>query len=239
MACPIEWSSGAALVSPPERKITDSRLAELLSLGGPCGLDVPFGWPMGFVNTIVAHQANSPLPVVPSSKDLAFRATDRYLRDEILKDARWTPLSVSTDKLGSTALRAARVMAGLSQAWPAGYRAGVRGGLVEAYPAVALHRWFPDHRYRYKARVGGKGKAELALLAEVLLKRSWLEFEGDSKTRDAYARNHDNLDALVASLVARAHSRGLCESIPSEFEEAARVEGWIALPKPGTLDALA
>lgn len=236
VACAIDWSVGAARVARPERKITDGRLAQLLSFGGPCGLDVPFGWPIGFVKTIVAHQANSALPVVPPPEDLAFRATDRYLRNEILKAAKWSPLSVSTDKLGSTALRAARVMADLSQTWPAGYRAGVRGGLVEVYPAVALHRWFPDHRYRYKGRVGGK--SELAALAEVLLKRSWLTFEGGSKTRDVYARNHDDLDALIASLVARAHAMGLCEAIPAEHRREAELEGWIALPKVGSLNAL-
>jgi hypothetical protein len=47
------------------------------------------------------------------------------------------------------------------------------------------------------------------------------------------------LDALVASLVARACAIDLCEPMPDEDRAIAAREGWIALPRPDTLAILA
>jgi len=46
----------------------------------------------------------------------------------------------------------------------------------------------------------------------------------------------DNFDAFVAALVTRAAAIGCCEEIPPE---RAKKEGWIALPKSGSLGRLA
>jgi hypothetical protein len=162
--------------------------------------------------------------------DLAYRATDQW----IAAQTKHMPLSVSTDRIGRTALRVARVVSMLTPHWPRTYRAGIVGGVVEVYPAAALARW-GSRRYQYKGRT--RGAAELAALSAELLAKSWLTFasEGD---RQLYASDEDNLDALIASLVGRAHALGLCEPIPSELEHMASVEGWIALPKVGSLETL-
>jgi hypothetical protein len=139
---------------------------------------------------------------------------------------------VSTDRIGRTALRVAAVISRVSGRWPAIYRAGVVGGVVEVYPAAALSRW-ASRRFRYKS--GPRRAAELAALAAELLTRPWLSFENEI-CRQSYLADGDNLDALIASLVARAHAVGLCEPIPAEDAEAARIEGWIALPKVGSLE---
>ena len=49
----------------------------------------------------------------------------------------------------------------------------------------------------------------------------------------------DAFDALVAALVARAVAAGLVEPIPGEERAAARKEGWIAVPREGSLERLA
>ncbi len=56
--------------------------------------------------------------------------------------------------------------------------------------------------------------------------------------RAAYETNPDCLDALIASLLVRAHSRGLCEIIPEGHMVKAKAEGWIAIPQVGSLDRL-
>ena len=47
------------------------------------------------------------------------------------------------------------------------------------------------------------------------------------------------LDALVAALVARAAVIGCCEPIPPGDRALAMEEGWIALPRSGSLADLA
>jgi hypothetical protein len=46
-------------------------------------------------------------------------------------------------------------------------------------------------------------------------------------------------DAVVAALTARAAMLpGGVDPVPAEFADLARVEGWIALPAPGSLSRL-
>lgn len=234
VACEVEWSLGKAVVSAPRQNIDDEGLAQLLSADSPCGIDVPLGWPARFIEAVVAHRAHQPWPEAAMT-ELVHRATDRWVTTETASSqVRVHPLSVSTDRIGRTALRVAKVMSQVSANWPRTYRAGVVGGVVEVYPAAALARW-ASRRYRYKGR--SRGAAELAALSAELLNRSWLRFESEG-CRRLYATDEDNFDALIASLVARAHATGLCEPIPPEHRTEAEVEGWIALPKPGTLDML-
>jgi predicted RNase H-like nuclease len=51
-------------------------------------------------------------------------------------------------------------------------------------------------------------------------------------------KNDDAFDALVASLTARAASIGQCQPIDPIDLDAAASEGWIALPRPGSLGRL-
>ena len=46
------------------------------------------------------------------------------------------------------------------------------------------------------------------------------------------------LDALVCALVARAALVGATLAIPADVRALAELEGWIALPRPGSLAAL-
>jgi hypothetical protein len=55
----------------------------------------------------------------------------------------------------------------------------------------------------------------------------------------AYGRNEHAFDALIAALVARAVAPNLTERPPPSELLTAAVEGWIHLPRPGSLAVLA
>ena len=59
--------------------------------------------------------------------------------------------------------------------------------------------------------------------------------EGDARRCE---KSDHAFDALVCALVARAAAIGLTASPTEGDREAARVEGWIAIPGPGTLGRL-
>lgn len=101
--------------------------------------------------------------------------------------------------------------------------------MVEVYPAASLARWGFNHK-GYK---GTKGKSRRDQLVDELLgvAGGWLDFgtyEADCRASD------DALDAVLASMTARAAVQGLTEPIPADMQVAADTEGWIALPRAGT-----
>ena len=65
---------------------------------------------------------------------------------------------------------------------------------------------------------------------------SWLQ--PTPEVREQCEADDNSLAALVAALVARAAARGLCEPMPVEVATMAEPEGWIAIPKPGSLSEL-
>jgi predicted RNase H-like nuclease len=144
------------------------------------------------------------------------------------------PLSIAADRIAVPAMRAARLFSQLAARGEPVDRTG-KGRVVEVYPASALRRWgLPADRYK-KA----KGRAVRCELIGQLESQagSWLTLS--PAVRERCQADDNSLDALVAALVARAAARGLCEAVPTELAELAAREGWIALPKPGTLQLLA
>jgi hypothetical protein len=61
----------------------------------------------------------------------------------------------------------------------------------------------------------------------------------DGERRNACIDDDNVFDAMICALTARAAQLGFCHPVPPEHGDAARVEGWIALPKAGTLEKLA
>lgn len=88
----------------------DDRLRELASGCRKVAIDAPFGWPNEFVEALNAHRAGGAWPAPDDERpeifraSLSFRATDR-----VIMHTRH-PLSVSTDKLGVTAMRCAHLL---------------------------------------------------------------------------------------------------------------------------------
>lgn len=70
-----------------------------------------------------------------------------------------------------------------------------------------------------------------------LLELPWLRFEPGAQ--QAYEASEHAFDALIAALIARSAALGLTTTPQGvEQERAAAVEGWIHLPRPGSLAGL-
>jgi hypothetical protein len=133
------------------------------------------------------------------------------------------PLSVSTDRIAYCAMRCAAILDGL------GPRDG-SGRVLEAYPDAALRCWVGGPWASYKGPARVRREVLLAPLLDVVaLSAAQVE---------ACVAWDDNLDALVCALVARAAALGETIPPPPELERLALVEGWIHLPRAGSLSRI-
>lgn len=225
-ACRVNWA-GPVVIEDPIVGLKDSDLATLMSDANKVGIDVPLGWPITFAENLAAHQSGSPWTIAHTDRRLYLRATDRFVISEIGR----RPLSVSADKIAVPAMRAAYFLSRLGINFD---RSG-RGAIVEVYPAASLLIWgFNANRYK-----GQKGSATRRQLIDSFRRatESWVVM---SETCYAACIGDDNaFDALIASLTARAASRGLTRPMPPDQTAAAEIEGWIALPRNGSLGLLA
>lgn len=221
----ITWGSDTARLTALRHAATDSLIVELAETADKVGIDCPLGWPLTFVQFVARHEAGHILPgeggSIAARDSLAYRRTDLALR----RSGGPNPLSVSSDRIGRAAMRAA----GLLAAFPAGDRLDRSGSgrVVEVYPAAALRRWGYDAR-RYK---GNKQLAGLKELSGSFFEAtsSWLLM--DDQLRSECELSDDAFDAVVAALNARAATLPGGVSVPDPDDvDAARVEGWIAVP---------
>lgn len=220
----IEWQRAGARVAAVTIPADDDAVLHHVDGADKVGIDCPLGWPDHFVEFLCAHRDKAVvLPDVLSSTEwrrtLAYRRTDEHVRSSL----QITPLSVATDRIGVTAMRAARLQVLLSGHGYLIDRAGTEL-IVEVYPAAGLKHWNLPHS-RYK---GQAGRASLNTVVDQLQDTApWLEL-GEA---EQVCRHRDHaLDAVVAALLARAAALGLTTPPPAEDHAAARTEGWIALP---------
>lgn len=228
-SCVITWSRRRGWVSSLDVGITDEAINLLLTDDdiAKTGLDVPFGWPTAFADAVFHHSKNGNWPSSYRHADIRafrFRRTDIHVWQQT---GLW-PLSVSTDRIGIPTMRAAAFLS-------AG-RVPLDGSgrVVEVYPAVALRQWdLPFKRYK-----GENHRAErAALLAQVVTAtRGWLSIPPQCQALCEHS--DDAFDALIAALVARAAAVNEVIAIPDAEREAARREGWIHIPKSGSLSIL-
>jgi predicted nuclease with RNAse H fold len=226
----VAWSTEGARLQRLEVGVSDGPIVDVARLVEKIGIDCALGWPQEFVE-FIADYANLERP--SSSFDggmewrrrLAYRETDRDIREQT---GRW-PLSVSTDRLGLTAMRAAGLLSRLSDAELDVDRSGA-GVVVEVYPGATLRQWGIDTTsYRTERH------ARSRLVDELQQRARWLDL---GPFREELIASADAVDAVVAALSARASALGLCRRPPAEFEQLARVEGWIALPSADSLSFL-
>ena len=210
-ACVIRWENHSARVQHLQAGVDDDELRRLAADVDKVGIDVPFGWPEGFVASVSAHREMEAWPGF-DSVELRLRRTDEF----IWRETGRPPLSVSADRLAVPAFRAARLLS----EWQAD-RTGA-GRFVEVYPRAA------------RARFGLGQTRSITELGECA---TWLTLAPDQQL--ACEQNSDCFDALVSALVARASALRLCEPIPDDLLESARREGWIALPRTASLEQLA
>ena len=214
-ACSVRWPAREVVVERVESTVDDAAFISLLRQlpdEGRVGLDCPLGWPVAFVAALVAHCRREPWPTRRVGGDrghLRWRATDRWLREHT---GRW-PLSVSTDRLGVTALRCAYLLDQWEAIGGTVDRIGIEGPVLEVYPAAARRVW-------------GLGRVRSV---EELEDRLPIRF-GQPAIRDLCTADEHCFDALVAALVARAAALGRTSTPPPGAVAAAAVEGWIHVP---------
>jgi predicted nuclease with RNAse H fold len=221
----IEWNPGGARVAEVMIRVDDAEIVRQVQNADKVGIDCPLGWPDTFLEFLTDHRANAKGLAADGlgsewRRSLAYRHTDEHVR------ARHNiiPLSVAADRIGLTAMRAARIQVLLAQQ---GYDVdrGGSGLIVEVYPAAGLHIWGLNHR-QYK---GSKCFDKLGQLVDKLRKAApWLEL---GQFEDRCRRSDHAFDAVIAALIARAAACGKT-GLPADRDVAAR-EGWIALPTCG------
>jgi hypothetical protein len=240
--CVIHWARGKARVRPPAvgpaHGVDEERLASALSSDAWVGVDAPFGWPEPFVHAIGGYANREPWPQSFEHPDaLRFRLTDRLVRDQV----KLPPLSVSSDRIGVTAWRCARLLT-LARADRKPVDRSGSEGVVEVYPGAALTCWGLVRR-GYKASGGAPKKktqraARQRLVKAIERRAPWIEWEEDARKR--CVESDDALDSFLSALVARAAAVGLTRRPETRAElRAARVQGWIHLPKEDSLPKLA
>jgi hypothetical protein len=223
-------------------RLDDDRLVALMLGGGwpgptpsKIGIDAPLGWPVAFV-AAVADLDTWPLAPEVEPVALTRRGTDRWVHAQTGK----VPLSVSADLIAYPAMRAQRLLRRYrEQSGTRIDRSGQAGAICEVYPDVGVTHFGlrPDgaRRLSYKSAAGREARRDLL---DALLERApWLIL---SAAQQAHCVAFDDFfDALIAALVTRSVQLGLSDPPPPELAAQAASEGWIHLPRPGSLTDLA
>jgi predicted nuclease with RNAse H fold len=228
--CWIEWSDGGATIDDETPIVVDDdEIRRCVRSADKAGIDIPLGWPAAFVEAVGRHHRHEPWQATRDA--LRLRATDRWVTERARRPGGpdkpgLYPLSVSTNLIGVAALR-------IAAALPPIDRSG-SGRIVEVYPKAALYVWgLPFDGYK-----GAYQRTEREnLISELRGQAPWLR--GSEDVWQRCSRSDHYLDALIASLVARAKACGLCDNSFNPRSEEAQNEGWIALPIPGSLGRLA
>ena len=200
--CLVEWGRGAPRV---ERLIprggSDGLIVELAADADVVAIDAPFGWPTPFVDEIASYQTGAEWPR-QRPNDLWFRRTD--VRVQGKTGGRW-PLSVSSDRIARPAERAARLLTLLGTSGRAAARDG-SDAVIEVYPAGALRSW----DIRADGYKSSDAREVRERIRDQLVGAVGLDVGEDGRAELA-AADHP-LDALIASLVARAYGLGRSSS---------------------------
>ena len=183
----IEWGPGGAHVADVEIPAEDETVLRQAEQADKVGIDCPLGWPEPFVEFLRAHRSGK--AATADWRTLAYRRTDAHVR----ATTGLNPLSVATDRIGLTAMRAARLETLLRERGHDVHRSG-SGLTVEVYPAAGLKIWNLPHN-RYKGRLHHAGLEALvdALISAV----PWL----DLAEHEPLCRRSDHaLDAVLDAL---------------------------------------
>lgn len=221
----IDWSDSRAQLVQLTLGASDEDIVNSTSSVAKIGIDCALGWPVEFVSFLTQHAQAGQDPSVSTEFDggidwrrrLAYRESDRHVREVT---GRW-PLSVSTDRLGMTAMRAAGLLAKLQRSGVEIDRSGA-GKIVEIYPGASLRGWgFNTAGYRNSPDLRSE------LLGELCGQAPWLDL---TKFADLMVASCDAFDSVIAALAARAAWQGHYDQPRPDQIAAAKIEGWVALP---------
>jgi predicted nuclease with RNAse H fold len=233
--CAIHWEDGSAEIEPLGTPgASDDQIRRAVEGADRVGVDIPLGWPSAFVEAVSGHHQGEAWTAPTDGEGMSalrLRETDRWVTRQARRPgearARCHPMSVSTNLIAIPAMRMARVLGPID-------RSG-RGPVVEVYPAAALFVWGLPYR-RYKGAEQSHRATRDALVGSLREAAPWLR--AAAADWDVIGANDHVLDAVIASLVARAKACGLCDERYDAASDNARREGWIALPLPDTLPLL-
>ncbi|WP_370062866.1 DUF429 domain-containing protein [Streptacidiphilus sp. MAP5-3] len=223
----VDWRHGAAFVETPRLRCTDEELVDLiadLSSDDRVGIDTPFGWPAEFVRAVSAHLAGSQWPGRGQDSEryrkdhLRYRLTDQLTWERLRPLS--PPLPAPFDRIGAMVARWAHLEDALRARGCRIDRAGT-GRVCEVYPKASRHQWQLS-----KERSMG----------DLVAAAPWVRC--DSAARAAYDASEHAFDALVCALTARAVALKLTLAPTGTQLEAARAEGWIHMPNPGSFPQL-
>lgn len=222
----IRWDKTDAVIEQLVLGATDRVLVEAARPADKVGIDCPLGWPVAFVDFVQRHTRGAIKPGegrdITARRPLAYRRTDLA----VVHAGGPIPLSVSSDRIGRAAMRAAGLLSALAMPGEPVDRSG-RARVVEVYPAAALQRWGYQSR-RYK---GGLNAGTRRKLVDRFCDATspWLVISGEH--RAACVQSDDVFDAVVSALNARAATLPDAVSVPEPDEMSeAIIEGWIAVP---------
>lgn len=228
----LRWHEGRADVEHLSLGWEVEAMADEIERAEWSAIDAPFGWPDHFVATLDAWAHSGRWPAGGREK-LRYRLTD-----ERVSKTKY-PLSVSSDRIASTAMRCAQLLDSLASRPRWGSPVDRAGGdqVLECYPAAALTKWGLATK-GYKGSEAKNRAARDKLLARLAPEDGWLVLSEEQ--RGNCIATDDYFDALVCGLVARAAERQLLDEVLPEHEALAQVrrEGWIHLPAADSLAVL-
>ena len=218
----IDFSTTSASLNSLQVGVDDQTILETASRIDKLGIDCALGWPIDFTNFLQVHKAADSDSAsfdggIDLRRALAYRETDRATRE---MTGRW-PLSVSTDRLGMTAIRCAGLLSKLASQKHNVSRAG-EGLVVEVYPAASMRIW-GLHSAGYR----NSKDTRRTLLQELNEVAPWFDI---SEFGALMIESCDAFDSVFAALAARAVSLGASTSAPAAHLKRAKIEGWMHLP---------
>lgn len=225
-AAVIDWTGGGARLVRLALDVTDEEIVELFGSTDMTGVDCPVGWPDAFLPFLAGHLNFDAHPVldhdgIEGRRLLAYRDTDRFVTGR----TGLIPLSVSADRLAHPAMRCAVIQAKIAREYGPQARDG-SGRMAEVYPAASLKLW-GIHARGYKGQGTAESERRGLILDSLEAAAPWLDLAGH---RDDLAASDDMFDAVIASLTARAVSRGQTFAPTADHAAAALSEGWIHVP---------
>ena len=218
----IEWAPDRATLLDLQVGVSDGAIVNAAAEVEKIGIDCALGWPVEFIefmNQQLSLEATDAL--IDGGLDwrrrMAYRETDRQVRQIT---SRW-PLSVSTDRLGMTAMRCSGLLSRMAHSGIPIDRSGA-GKVVEVYPGASLRLWgFATAGYRNSADVRAN------MLTQLKAAAPWFDA---GNFGDLMVQSCDAFDAVIAALATRSAALGRFEKPSAELKQQARIEGWIALP---------
>ena len=210
-------SRGTAAFEHPDWLVSHCSGSEVVAV------DVPFGWPELFVAALADYEVGAALD--RDRKRYRYRATDvwitKNLPQELSRSVRPPiPLSVSTDKLGATAMVGTILLAALADEFLLSPRKGGEPrSVIEVYPAVSLWAWGLPHR-----------NLDTSAILETLRAAFHLTILEENRYKLLASRHC--LDALMAALTAREYADRNTFDPPQHVpDDTLKVEGWIRVPR--------